>query len=106
MILGFLPVEEEGYVQPVLGQRDGGGNGNGDALVGGAVEHAPPAADFVEVGFGVELPQSGDLAAGLDFSGIDEVGDFPAGLGGEVAEFQDIGVPQKINEFLFVAFHR
>ena len=53
---------------------------------------------------GIEFAQGGDLLPGFDHTGVDEVGDLPAGLGGEVTEFQDSGLFQKLNKFSFVGF--
>ena len=104
MILGFLAVEEEGNVQPVPAQGDGGGHGDGNALVGGAVEDGLALPQLFPVGAGVEFAQSRNFLTGFDLPGVDEIGDFPAGFGGEIAEFQHTGLLQKLNEFSFVAF--
>ena len=104
MILSFLAIEEEGNVQPVPTQGNGGGHGDGNALVGGAIEDGLPLPQLFPVGAGVEFAQSRNFLTGFDLSGVDEIGDFPAGFGGEIAEFQHTGHLQKLNEFSFVAF--
>ena len=63
-------------------------------------------AQLVQVGPGVEFAQGGDLRAGFDITGVDEIGDFPAGFGGEITESQHTGLFQKFNKFSFVAFHK
>ena len=105
MVLGFLPVEEEGHIQPLLAQGYGGGHGDGNALVGGAIEDGLLIAQLFPVGPGIEFAQGGDLRAGFDLPGVDEIGDLPAGFGGEITEFQHTGLFQKFNKFSFVAFH-
>ena len=61
VILGFLAIEEEGNVQPVPTQGDGGGHGDGNALVGGAIEDGLPLPQLFPVGAGVEFAQSRDF---------------------------------------------
>ena len=105
MVLDFLPVEEEGHIQPLLGQGDGGGHGNGDSLVGRTIQNSGLLAQLGGVGLGVELAQLGDLIAGLDVAGVDEVGNLPAGFGGEITEFQHACALEELNKLSFVAFH-
>ena len=104
-MLILAPIEEEGHTQPLLGQGHSGGHGNGNALIGGAVEDGLLFAQLVKVGLGVEFAEPCDLLTGLDVTGVDEVGNLPAGLGGEVAEFQHTCPFQKLYKLSFIGFH-
>ena len=105
MILHFLAVEEEGNVQTLLAQRHGRGHSDGDALVGGAIQHGALVADLLHVGAGVELAQLGDLVAGLDVTSVDEIGDLAAGLGGEIAKLQYASIFEELDKLMLVSFH-
>ena len=105
VVLDLLAVKEEGHVEAPLAQGNGGGHGDGDALVGRAIEDGFLIAQLFSIGPGVKLAQSSDFLTGFDHAGIDEIGDLPSGLGGKVAEFQDPGLFQELNKFSFVAFH-
>ena len=105
MVLGFLTVEEERNVQTFLRQSDSGGNGDGDALISGAIEDGTLIADLFKIGLGIKFAQFSDLLAGLDLACVDKIGDLATALGGEIAKLQNAGALQKFNKFSFITFH-
>ena len=105
VVLHFLAVEEEGQIQPVLRKGNSSGNGQGNAFVCGAVQNSFLVAQLIGIGLGVEFAHFGDLVAGLDHTGIDEIGDLAAGLCGKVAELQNACTLQELNKLSLVSFH-
>ena len=85
------------------GQRDRGGHGQRNALVGGA-EHGVDVAgnrvvhDGLANLFGVERAERGDLLAVVEGAGVDEVRALAAGLQREVAELQRVRFQQEFGE--------
>ena len=79
MGLGLLAVEGRAHRAAPLGQRDGGGHGDRNALVGGAEQHVEFEARGSD-GVGVEAAEFGQLRTAADVAEIEEVGAAQPGL--------------------------
>ena len=106
MVLGLLAVEAVGDV-PVIVPVQGGGGGDrqGNPLVGRAEEGGGVLREVLLKAGGVVVPQPGGLGAGLIVAGVDEVRGLPAGFRDEVPEGQHAGAHHKGDEFLLIG-HR
>ena len=110
VVLLLLAVEgvSDGHVV-AGGQRDRGGHGQRNALVGGT-EHGVDVAgnrvvhDGLANLFGVERAERGDLLAVVEGAGVDEVRALAAGLQREVAELQRVGFQQEFSEAMCECF--
>ena len=105
VVLDFLSVEEEGYIQTVLGKSYCCGNGQRNALISRTVQDCFLLTQLVKICLGIEFAHLGDLVTGLDHAGIDKVRDLTAGLSSEIAEFQNTCTLQELDKFSLVTFH-
>jgi len=105
VILGLLAVVRPRQVAPVLfGQRDGGGRGQRDALVGRAEQHVDLDPGIDERG-GVGAAQSCQCGARIDPAHVEEVRTQPAGLERELAEAQHLPAQGQFDEVALVVVH-
>ena len=79
--------------------------GDGNALVCGAVKNSAAIAHLLKVGLGIKLAQLCNLVTGLDIAGIDEIRDLAAALCGEVTELQNACALKKLNKLSLISFH-
>ena len=88
----------------VIGQRDAGGCGERDALVGRAEQYIE--SDIaVDDRLRVAAAQSCEVLAGVEQTGIEEIRADAAGFQGEIAEAQHPGVDGELDEIRLVVFH-
>ena len=81
-----------------------GGSGQRDALVGRAkqgIEGDPGVLD----GGGVEAAQAGQMLAGIEQPGIEEIGADPPGLEGELTKAKYLILDGELDELPFVILH-
>ena len=104
MILHLFPVEAVGEVTAVVAIQGGGGrDSQGDALIGGAEQGGGVCRQmFLETGC-VVVAQTGGLGAGFVIAGVDEIGGFPTGFGGEISEGQYTRAHHKGDKFLLIS---
>ena len=104
VVFGFFAVEHEAHVASTGRQCSGGLDSERDALVRRAKQHI----ELAKVGLnrvGIELTQAADLRTGSILAGLHEVRRFPAALGGEIAERQNVRLDHKVNEIALVLLH-
>lgn len=86
-------------------QRDGGHDGQRNALVGRAEHDVEIEAEVVMNGLGVVLAQALELLARYVGTCIHEERRLAAAFQGELAEFEHIAFNHELDEFAFVIFH-
>lgn len=78
------------------------GHHQGDALVGGAKQAVDAVGEMLLDAGGVIAAQLAGLGARFIVSGVDEVGGFAAGLGGEVPKGEYAGAHHEGDKFLLI----
>ena len=105
MILGLLAVEAPGNILIVhFRQLHGGGRGDGDPLVGRSEQHVIGDAG-IHQGGGIEAAQLGQITAGVEQTGIEEIGALATRFQGEFAKLQYLLAQGKLDKLALVGFH-
>ena len=108
MILGFLAVESVGNVEPKSGEIDGDGSRKRNALISRTVNHVEiHAAGLLgsKESLRIEVAELIEKRAGVEKSGIEEVGAQTPGFGFEFAETEHVGLKSKLDELMMIFGH-
>ncbi len=88
----------------LVGQRNGCGRGQRDALVGGAEQHVDFDAG-VDHRRGIGAAQLGQCGTGIDPTHVEEVRALPARLESEFTKAQDVALKREIDEVALIVVH-
>ena len=88
----------------MVGQRNAGGGGQRDTLVGRAKQHVKLAA-AIDNGLCITTPQPSQVFTGIEQPGVEEVGAGAARFQGELTKAQYAGADGEIDKVVLVVFH-
>ena len=76
----------------------------GNPLVGRAKQHVELDTG-IHQGGGIEAAETGQIAAAVEQTGVEEVGAFTTGFQGKFTEFEDLFLQGELDKLTLVGFH-